>query len=51
MTGHGRAMHGLAMRAALHELARNFRSVAVPPEGRFVNDPQRAEDGSAYKPA
>ena len=51
VTGHGRAMHGTAMREALRELARRFGSVAVPPEGRFVHDPQRAEDGSAYKPA
>ena len=49
VTGHGRALHGAAMRHALHTLARDFRSLAVPPAGRYVDDPQRAEDGSAYK--
>lgn len=32
VTGHGRPMHGPEMRAALHELARNFDRVAVPAE-------------------
>lgn len=50
VTGHGRAMHGPVMRAALHKLADNFARLAVPPEGRYVDDPQRAADGSAYKP-
>ena len=49
VTGHGRAMQGQAMRDALHALAQNFEQVAVPAEGRYVADPQRAEDGSAYK--
>jgi hypothetical protein len=35
----------------LHTLARDFRDLAVPPDGRFVGDPQRAADGTAYKPA
>lgn len=30
LTGHGRAMHGPALRAALHELARDFDQVARP---------------------
>ena len=51
ITGHGRALHGEAMRAALHTLAQRFEEVAVPDHGRYVTDPQRAEDGSAYKPA
>ena len=51
ITGHGRAMHGEAMRRALHTLAQRFQDVAVPQQGRYVSDPQRAEDGSAYKPA
>jgi glyoxylase-like metal-dependent hydrolase (beta-lactamase superfamily II) len=46
--GHGRAMEGEAMRAALHRLAREFRKFAVPEHGRFVDAPRRAEDGSAY---
>ncbi len=49
LTGHGRAMHGAALRTALHTLARDFDQLAVPKEGRYVSDPQRAEDGSAYK--
>lgn len=47
--GHGRAMQGPAMRAALAELARNFEQVAVPESGRYVAHPARAEDGSAYR--
>ena len=49
ITGHGRAMQGQAMRDALRTLAQNFEQVAVPADGRYVADPQRAEDGSAYK--
>ncbi len=49
VTGHGRAMRGSAMREALHTLAREFDRTAVPREGRYTDNPQRAEDGSAYK--
>ena len=49
VTGHGRAMHGPAMRNALHRLARDFDQLAVPDGGRFTGAPQRAEDGSAYR--
>ncbi len=49
VTGHGRAMRGAAMRDALGTLARDFDRVAVPDSGRFVDAPQRAEDGSAYR--
>ncbi|WP_181378346.1 MBL fold metallo-hydrolase [Teichococcus aestuarii] len=48
--GHGRAMQGEAMRAALHRLADAFTELAVPPDGRYVAAPRRAEDGSAYTP-
>ncbi len=51
LTGHGRALRGPAMREALHALARDFGTLAVPEGGRYVANPQRAEDGSAYKPA
>lgn len=51
ITGHGRAMQGQEMRRALHTLARDFDDVAVPKEGRYVADPARPEDGSAYAPA
>ncbi|HEX8387157.1 MAG TPA: MBL fold metallo-hydrolase [Rubricoccaceae bacterium] len=48
VTGHGRAMEGPEMRAALHELARDFDRIAVPEGGRYVGAPARAADGSAY---
>jgi hypothetical protein len=32
----------------LHRLAREFDRIAVPARGRYVRDPARAEDGSAY---
>ena len=50
VTGHGRAMRGEAMRQALHALARDFDRVAVPEHGRYVGDPARPEDGTAYVP-
>ncbi|HEX9952858.1 MAG TPA: MBL fold metallo-hydrolase [Rubricoccaceae bacterium] len=49
VTGHGRAMEGPAMRAALHTLARDFEAVAVPEHGRYVDAPARVEDGTAYR--
>lgn len=36
VTGHGRAMEGGEMRNALHLLARDFDSIAVPEQGRYV---------------
>jgi glyoxylase-like metal-dependent hydrolase (beta-lactamase superfamily II) len=51
VTGHGRALHGGSMRAALHQLSQRFAEVAVPQDGKYAGNPQRAEDGSAYKPA
>jgi glyoxylase-like metal-dependent hydrolase (beta-lactamase superfamily II) len=48
VTGHGRAMRGADMRAALHTLAQNFDRIAVPEHGRYRHHPARAEDGSAY---
>ena len=49
ITGHGRPLHGPEMRRALGSLAAEFDRVAVPRHGRFVEDPLRAADGSAYK--
>lgn len=49
VTGHGRAMRGAAMREALHTLAQDFDRLAVPEHGRYVDAPQRAEDGTAYR--
>ena len=51
VTGHGPAMRGPEMRAALLALARDFDGIAVPEKGRYVEKPARAEDGSAYRPA
>lgn len=48
LTGHGRAMHGPAMREALDRLAREFDRVAHPPGSRYDAHPIHAEDGSAY---
>ena len=50
VAGHGRAMQGAEMRAALHALARDFDRVAVPEKGRFVTRPAHAADGTAYRP-
>lgn len=36
VTGHGPAMRGPGMRAALHALADRFEDVAVPKQGRYV---------------
>jgi len=44
VTGHGRAMEGAEMRAALHALARDFERVAVPEDGRYVRQPARGEE-------
>ena len=48
ISGHGRAMAGMAMTEALSALARDFDRVAVPAEGRYVGQPATVEDGSAY---
>lgn len=50
VTGHGPALRGEKLRSALHALARDFESVAVPKHGRYVEAPARAEDGTAYTP-
>lgn len=36
VTGHGRALAGPELSSALHALAREFRRVAVPEQGRYV---------------
>jgi glyoxylase-like metal-dependent hydrolase (beta-lactamase superfamily II) len=50
VTGHGPAMRGPDMRAALHALARDFDRVAVPEQGRYVDAPANLESGTAYMP-
>jgi len=47
VTGHGRAMRGPEMRAALHLLARDFDQIAVPEHGRYVVDPVRVDTRAA----
>lgn len=49
VTGHGRAMRGPEMTAALERLARDFDRVAVPERGRYVDQPATAQDGTAYR--
>ena len=49
VTGHGEPMQGLEMRTALHRLAEQFEQVAVPDKGRYLQEPARAEDRTAYK--
>lgn len=39
VSGHGRAMGGPLMQAALHDLARDFDTIARPPHGRYVEHP------------
>ncbi len=51
VTGHGPAMQGPEMRAALQHLARNFEEIAVPEEGKYVRDPATVESGKAYRRA
>jgi glyoxylase-like metal-dependent hydrolase (beta-lactamase superfamily II) len=41
VTGHGRAMQGPEMRAALDQLARDFDTIAVPEHGRYADTAQR----------
>jgi glyoxylase-like metal-dependent hydrolase (beta-lactamase superfamily II) len=51
VTGHGPAMRGMAMREALHTLAREFDRIAVPPDGRYTDQPARADaTGVTYIP-
>jgi glyoxylase-like metal-dependent hydrolase (beta-lactamase superfamily II) len=48
ITGHGRPLHGPALRAALHELAQTFDRVALPERSRYRDAPAGVSDGSAY---
>ena len=49
LTFHGRPLRGPEMRDRLHRLAREFRSIAVPKQGKYLAEPRRAADGSAYE--
>jgi glyoxylase-like metal-dependent hydrolase (beta-lactamase superfamily II) len=51
VTGHGPAMQGAEMRAALHTLARDFDYIAIPKSGRYINEPAQADaSGVTYVP-
>jgi glyoxylase-like metal-dependent hydrolase (beta-lactamase superfamily II) len=49
VTGHGPAMEGAEMRAALHELARDFDTIAVPKNGKYVDAPAELRKGGEYR--
>ncbi len=51
ISGHGPAMQGPEMRAALQLLARDFDKIAVPDDGKYVRDPATAGTSDAYQPA
>jgi hypothetical protein len=51
ISGHGPAMQGPEMRAALHLLARDFERIAVPDDGKYVRDPALVGTIDAYPPA
>jgi len=44
-TGHGRPLRGPYMREALSTLAKNFRALAVPARGRYVEEPAISDEG------
>ncbi|OLP61715.1 MBL fold metallo-hydrolase [Xaviernesmea oryzae] len=51
VTGHGLPVRGAGMRARLHELAENFRAVAVPQGGTYDLNPANPgkSDNDAYR--
>ncbi|TNC51122.1 MBL fold metallo-hydrolase [Rubellimicrobium rubrum] len=49
MTMHGQPLHGAEMREGLHRLAKDFGDLSVPRQGRYLTEPRRAQDGSAYE--
>jgi glyoxylase-like metal-dependent hydrolase (beta-lactamase superfamily II) len=50
-TGHGRPMSGEEMRLELNNLSRHFDSLALPSQGRYVNEPVIADaNGIKYVP-
>lgn len=50
-TGHGKPMQGEEMRMELNNLSRHFDQLAVPAQGRYVNEPAIAnESGVMYIP-
>jgi glyoxylase-like metal-dependent hydrolase (beta-lactamase superfamily II) len=50
-TGHGRPMAGEELRQTLHYLADNFRDIAVPHSGRYIEEPALVNyDGVQFTP-
>jgi glyoxylase-like metal-dependent hydrolase (beta-lactamase superfamily II) len=50
-TGHGRPMAGEELRQTLHHLADNFRDIAVPHSGRYIDEPALVNyDGVQFTP-
>jgi glyoxylase-like metal-dependent hydrolase (beta-lactamase superfamily II) len=50
-TGHGKPMAGEELRQALHHLADNFRELAVPRSGRYIDEPALVNyDGVQFIP-
>lgn len=50
-TGHGKPMSGAEMRMELNNLSRHFDQLAVPAQGRYVNEPALAnENGVLFVP-
>lgn len=50
-TGHGKPMFGTEMQKHLEELAQNFGMLAVPEQGRYVEEPAQAnQQGTTHVP-
>jgi glyoxylase-like metal-dependent hydrolase (beta-lactamase superfamily II) len=50
-TGHGKPMAGEELRQSLHYLADNFRDLAIPRSGRYIDEPALVNyDGVQYTP-
>ena len=50
--GHGKPMRGEEMKRELNNLSRHFDQLAIPAQGRYVNEPAIAnENGTQYIPA
>lgn len=48
ITGHGAALRGAAMRESLRRLVTNFDQIAVPRDGRYVENPAGIGSGREY---
>lgn len=51
-TGHGKPMYGEELHTGLDKLVNNFQELAIPKQGRYVNEPARTnKQGVQYVPA